>query len=511
MAIAELLPIRAKKGIVFFGDAPLGDDKLAFEQRGFSVLSNTIDELQDAFHVVSRILAAASVSNHELQTLSYLAGLFAVVFTQRADKRLQFVPYFEQNVKRLLDHDCHVVIWNAPFGRSIVTDIIDRLDVPSMGLTPVEEKRLDESRLISEGNIRPPHVRVFDSGVTWRDIAQEIGRYPPGMAPRLDLKISAEHADGRKIEFSEGSNLLIRRAFSDCTEVDLVPMLDGRSGVDVYRAYAKRAAPHLGRWPLPYFVKIGRRNEIFDEFQNYEHHVHGYIPFHLGPHLDVQRCCLGSEEGIIVGNYVEESESLRDCASDGRGAPAIACLFTRTLQGWYRQAEPSKHPDSWEETHHLDLFPVGIPERRARRAKTLGATKSLTELRALFSGCESLPTLCGPIHGDLHATNVLVRATDAIVIDFAKHCRKPLVYDPASLEAGLLVEGFHNDKRELPAWLDSIRQLYDNVQLDCAMLRVHVKGSVNLVLPRACVKSAFTHVKWNGARVNTPQLWPSHY
>ncbi len=474
MAITELLSIRAKKGIAFFGDAPSGGDRLAFEERGFSVLSScTVDELQDALRVLSRVLAGVSVSEEELQEASYLAGLFAVVFTQRAEKPLQFVPGFEENVKRLLDNDCDVVVRNAPFGRSIVINVIERLKLPSMGLTEDEEERVGEWRSTSGGDIRPPHVRIFDSGVTWRDTAQAIASYPPGTAPNLGLKVNAEDTKGKRIRFSEGRDLLIRRAFSNCTELDLVEMPGGLSGGQVYRAYPKLAANDLGpEFPLPCFVKIGQRNEIFDEYRNYEGRVHGNIPFHLRPHLDLERCCLGSGEGIIVGDYVEESESLRDCASDGRAVPAIACLFTRTLQGWYRHAEQAKQGASWEETHLFDLFPESIPNRRARCAKT-GATKSLAELRALFSRCESMPVLSGPTHGDLHATNVLVRATDAIVIDFAKHCRKPLVYDAASLEAGLLVEGFDNDKRDLSVWLDSIRPLYHNLQLQGALPRVH--------------------------------------
>jgi len=49
----------------------------------------------------------------------------------------------------------------------------------------------------------------------------------------------------------------------------------------------------------------------------------------------------------------------------------------------------------------------------------------------------------------MHATNVLVRHGDAILIDFEKlEQHFPLTYDPASLEAGLLVEGFIQDLKK---------------------------------------------------------------
>jgi hypothetical protein len=445
MAISELFPVRARKGIACVGDAPLPDDMMAFQELGFLVSSCTVEDLKST---------------------AYLAGLSAVVFTQNAEKPLQLVRNFEENVKRLLDYDCLVVVRNAQFGRPIVINIIDRLKLPSMGLTDDEQKGGGERMSSSGGDDRPPHVRVFDTGVKWRDIAQEIARYPSGKAPNFDLEIRAVDAKGEKTDFSEGPALLVRRAFADCAELDLVPMPGGLSGGQVYRAYAKLAAGHLH-----YFVKIGERNEIFDEYRNYEVDVHAYIPFHLGPNLERDRCCLGSDAGIIVGDFVDESESLRDCASDGRGASAIACLFTRTLQGWYREAKADD--SSLAAGQLLDRFPNSIPDRRFHRASELGATKKLEELRELFARCKSTPVLSGLIHGDLHATNVLVRGNDAIVIDFAKHCVGPLVYDAASLEASLLVEGFDNDKREVPAWLDSIRPLYGDLRLRTAPQRVH--------------------------------------
>jgi hypothetical protein len=49
----------------------------------------------------------------------------------------------------------------------------------------------------------------------------------------------------------------------------------------------------------------------------------------------------------------------------------------------------------------------------------------------------------------MHAANVLVRHGDAILIDFEKlEPNYPLTYDPASLEGGLLCEGFVKDFKE---------------------------------------------------------------
>jgi hypothetical protein len=95
----------------------------------------------------------------------------------------------------------------------------------------------------------------------------------------------------------------------------------------------------------------------------------------------------------------------------------------------------------------------------------MGATRSVDELRDLFARCATTPIRVGPIHGDLHATNVLVRSNDAIIIDYEKlEPGMPLLFDAASLEGGLLVEGFVEDikHRGRDGWFDSILPLYDS-------------------------------------------------
>ena len=67
-------------------------------------------------------------------------------------------------------------------------------------------------------------------------------------------------------------------------------------------------------------------------------------------------------------------------------------------------------------------------------------------LKVIFENHGNTHVLIAPAHGDMHATNVLVRHGDAILIDFEKlEQHYPLTYDPASLEGGLLVEGFIED------------------------------------------------------------------
>jgi len=270
------------------------------------------------------------------------------------------------------------------------------------------------------------------------------------------------------------ARLLIQRAFWDCADINLVKTTEGHSGATVYHAHAELTAGVHGPWPQPYFVKIGKRAKILTEYTKYEQHVDPYIPFHLGPQLEPERCCLGATQGIIVGDFVEESEDLLDCACEGRAAAAIACLFDRTLQGWHRAAR--KDGTSIAE-RFTQWFPKAIGNDRFECARTLGAQRSLADLQTLFQRCDSKPVFVGPIHGDLHAANVRVRATDAIVIDFFRHgCNLPLLYDAACLEASLLVDGFRQDNRDITEWMSSLRVLYDESLLDGTLPHVSPKN-----------------------------------
>lgn len=457
--ITEHPTLRLRKRVACFGGLPSSDDQRSFIERGFSIESCTDADLLNPI---------------------YLSGTASVVFTQNADRQFtKVVTYLEKYAQMLLDYDCQIYVRLAENknlekkAREIVINGIVRLKLPSAGLSFEERKKLGPWAR-KEGNPSPPFVHLCDTAINWSIIANLNAEYPAGKAPDRNLIINVEDKDGNITLLDSSRELLIRRAFWDCVNVHLEEMPGGKSeGISVYRAYADLYG-HLGRWPLPYFIKLGGREKIFVEYANYKDMVDPYIPFHLGPHLIHERCCLGATEGVIVGDYVEESESLQDCARDGRAVTAIACLFNRTLLGWYRAAKNNQKPLS--KSLSFPYRPLMKANLRINRAYALGATKCPKELLALFKRCVSaVPVLVGPTHGDLHATNILVRATDAIVIDFFAHSDKPLVYDAASLEVSLLVDGFAGDTRDIQTWLNSIISLYKHYPLVDAHTHPHPK------------------------------------
>jgi hypothetical protein len=63
------------------------------------------------------------------------------------------------------------------------------------------------------------------------------------------------------------------------------------------------------------------------------------------------------------------------------------------------------------------------------------------------------------------------------VIDFFAHQKYPLVFDAATLEASLLVEGFRDDKRPVNNWLKSVEPLYTQRPLFGALPHVKPKDA----------------------------------
>lgn len=459
MAIDIILG-RPRLAVAWVGTPPPSVGKSAFEEQGFQALECT---------------------DQELLSKAYLHALAGVVFTQTAIDDQRLFRNLRKHAHRLLNNDCRVIVRPMPGGLPSLTSFFaNNLRLATTGLPEI-----DAERALRNEPLPPlPHIRIYDVAASWATIANFIVEYPPGKAPSSDLVIDVEDKDGHKAELCESSDLLIRRAFYDCAEVHLLQEMRGNSGISVYRAYAvlKRnnfeRLSHIKQWHLPYFIKLGDRKKVFKEYENYQNKVDPYIPFHLGPHLVHERCCLGAIEGVIVGDFIEESETLVSCASTGRATSSIACLFDRTLHGWHSYAEEENDMHLLSD-NLLRQFPRKIAPSRLVLAKNIdGNTSDLDVLRALFvKGCELTPMLIGPIHGDLHAENVRVRASDAIVIDFFAQKRGPVLFDAACLESSLLIDGFteNNDKRDIHEWLRSIETLYDHVPLHGELRHINPK------------------------------------
>jgi hypothetical protein len=238
--------------------------------------------------------------------------------------------------------------------------------------------------------------------------------------------------------------VLLRRAFSDSGEVTFTPMTEG--GAAVYQAYARLTDSRAGPYPLPFFVKLDRYTKILRELENYKVCTTHFIPFFARPNLDPMRCLLGAERGVIIGNFVEHSDSLAERVLRGTAQTAINSLFEDALRGWRTQAY---FQDSGVRDVPLVaggvLQPFSEEARRqanayARDAAAFGATLTATEIAKALDEMPPLRHRRALCHGDLHGENVRVRGGLAILIDFAAVDEGPLVNDPAALETALVLK-----------------------------------------------------------------------
>lgn len=438
MTISDLLPKwPLRMNVVWLSaNAPLAA-RAAFEDRDFKV---------DRF------------SEKDLKDEQKLSALAAVVLAQSDTAPERLEKQLEKFALTLLDCGCLIIIRpskaESTAGLSNIIRVAKKLNIPTTGL-PGLDKDL------------PPHAAVYDIGTSWKNIANDVFRYLPGpppedIVPQIDPPargVPKSNLSKAELRVRRRSvNILLRRAFWQCSNAHLVQLSGGFSGAQVFCAYLE----FPGAATLPYFVKVDKRRKIHKEYDNYLHKVDPFIPFHLGPQLVADRCFLGMKYGVIVGDFVEGSETLKQGACEGRAMSPIACLFDRTLNGWYRNAGKLDTT-----IPNILGFPQKPNAARFARAQALGATKRMYDLRVLYQACKSSPVIAGDIHGDLHASNICVRANDAIVIDFHSQQRAPLAYDAACLEASLLVDGFHYLKlKGINAWLNAISPMYESPSLD---------------------------------------------
>jgi uncharacterized protein associated with vWA-MoxR-VMAP ternary system len=281
-------------------------------------------------------------------------------------------------------------------------------------------------------------------------IAENIARHEPGPPLNDALEFRGE-------ALSANAELLLRRAFCDCKHITVTRLAGGMTS-DVLSVHAVFKDSLSGPRPLPFFAKIGERSSIEHEHEIYRQYVEHFVPFYLRPSLDYHRCVFGFEYAVLVGNFVEYSESLTDVARRNIAQGAIHSLFDNALRGWRLQANEL----SGNLLSAMPGFvnPDEVPASRVDKAREYGTMRSPIELQALLSGAAAVAYLSAPYHGDLHADNVRVRGNDAILIDFQRVRTGPLLADHACLEISLAFNEYPDDSNA--GWTSLIDTLFSD-------------------------------------------------
>jgi hypothetical protein len=301
-------------------------------------------------------------------------------------------------------------------------------------------------------------VRSRTGSVPSYECAENIARHDVGRHAKMDLQIHLP----LNVKLKKDEEFFVRRAFSDCAVVSLEPLTGGRSAT-TFAAQATLIASEVGPRPLPFFVKIDEASKILTEVNNYQLFATNHIPWYLRPNLDSSRCLYGLTHGILVGSFVEQSESLWQAVLNGKGPRYIHALFEDTLMGWRSQAY--RHPPlkgslinslsyvfNWEK----------VPSQTVHQAKQHGTVLTPKELWEQLINLPEQRWRNAPMHGDMHAENVRVRNNDAIIIDLANARTGPLCADVASMEVWLAFE-IPTSEKQIPdraVWTQVVRELF---------------------------------------------------
>lgn len=276
-------------------------------------------------------------------------------------------------------------------------------------------------------------------------LAEFIARYSPG-PPDSDVVV-----EGDSSELNSEQLLLLRRSFYDCNKIHVERITGGKDSSHLLKVHAWQRNSEVKSSLLPFFVKISAPDKIRTELDNYRIYTDLYISFQCRPNCRIERCVFTSNNASLVGNFVEDAVPLVQSLQNQHSTGIIFSLFEKTLKGFRRQPYLVSATEPKGNLSSFVMDRVWVEKLADRtdvllRAQEMGLQMSVVDLNTkLFNECSNL-CFTSPIHGDMHSGNIMVRGSDAIVIDFsAIKPTGPLTADPATLEVSLsfnLVDGY---------------------------------------------------------------------
>jgi Phosphotransferase enzyme family len=300
-----------------------------------------------------------------------------------------------------------------------------------------DEDRLLQSHVLDFPEVKarfvdfPRPIKQFSFKKPGYELAELAARHPIGPPLNIDLDIKGNRPD------KESDIFLLKRAFSDCKAITVEPLTKGLSRARVLAVYAEFPEGEVAPYPLPYFAKIDTCKHILKEFEAYDRFVTHYVPFSQRPNCEPKRCLLGLTDGILVGDFVDDSVSLSDVVQPNGARAIIHSLFDDALRGWRQQAYRRNDRALLTDTRLSILDPTRIKATYVASGKEFGAKSSGAELTRLLDDSAKHPYRRGPVHGDLNTQNIRVRNGEAVLIDFYKSDIGPLAADLASLEIAI--------------------------------------------------------------------------
>jgi hypothetical protein len=288
----------------------------------------------------------------------------------------------------------------------------------------------------------------------------------------------------KNIKLKMHQRVFLKRAFSDCKEITLQKLSEGKSA-SVFCVYAVAGE---GRHS-PFFAKFDELVKIQEEHNHYKNDVLTFIPFNLRPNLIEDRCVEGANFGLLVGDFVEHSESLWEVVRRGDCKSALNSLFENTLSSWRIPLNKVDSPNKLFKA--IDLKELDEDRRDLLEKRSILAKEFHQHIPPdlLIKTLNDLPAVnyhTVRVHGDLHAENVRVRNNESILIDFFSVDWGPSSRDPAALEIWIAFAEWPK-KVSFSNWRKLIDELYD-------------LSSETIQLPKIKHQSQISSAIWNCIR-----------
>jgi hypothetical protein len=246
---------------------------------------------------------------------------------------------------------------------------------------------------------------------------------------------------------------LMGRLFHSARQLVVTPMPPGLSGSAVLEAKPIWGTGGLGQSVV---VKIGRREKIEREKQNYDLHVKNFLPLNHATQLKHEHSRhLGALEYTLAHTHAADTTSLaafyRSHSADEIDG-ALKHLFGQTCALWYKnhtEIELGNLRDLYLSAFDLDDQPNRLgDEIGAMRPGVDSFLSKLTfEAPGLAlpnprrwladEGASVLPMRRCITHGDLHAGNILINDGQCWLIDFYRTYPSHLLRDFVVLETDI--------------------------------------------------------------------------
>lgn len=328
---------------------------------------------------------------------------------------------------------CALIIEYGPGGSGLIpTESSVIATALSHGLFVALTKHADANTSEYERDTEPfarshPNVTMFHGN--YEITAQSAARHVPGPGANVNLRL-----EGDVPEDPEAITLL-RRALHDLTSARLRLIPGARSGASVW--LVTPGIEDQLRMSRPWLIKLHDKLSIDKERSNFASQVENRIPWDTRPRVCSERCVIGATKALLVQDFVENAQPLREAWDTQVPDALFGGLFGHALRDWSRTPTTVRNSLGAEFERIKALrWSEHLEEAAALAGSGFPAPDDLKRMIASWPEVEYLQST---IHADLHTGNLFVTGpAQVIVIDFERVTHGPVISDRACLEVSLV-------------------------------------------------------------------------